>query len=203
MILRHLYKESYITGQYKSSTLAHIHEENRSRPFANSARLFGLILTKGYWRGKKSQSDKERRGKHKQIGTGSSWVCPGAQNSALLLASWVTLGILLNLSVPPLSHLIWACYLSVKDNKQDDRYETFGAPYGRKHSIKGSYNYIIHLNFFLQRHSKLWPFKAKHSKLSKTLWAVSVLNTSLPLQARRSWLFCPYMNNSGTIQLHL
>ena len=53
MITAHLcvcidYRESYITSQYKSSALAHIHGENRSCPFANSTRLFGLILTKVY-----------------------------------------------------------------------------------------------------------------------------------------------------------
>lgn len=46
------YKESYITGQYKRSALAHIHGENRSCPFANSTRLFRLILAKGHSREK-------------------------------------------------------------------------------------------------------------------------------------------------------
>ena len=42
------YGESYITSQHTRSAVAHIPGENGSCPFANSTRLFGLLLTKVY-----------------------------------------------------------------------------------------------------------------------------------------------------------
>ena len=75
-------------------------------------------LHKGYSSEKNLNSGKERRGKH--IKRWCNWEGElmdfrRCSNSALLLASSVTLDILLNLSDPFFSHPIWAWYPPVRD----------------------------------------------------------------------------------------